>query len=190
MNRLVRRLTRVGISVRGARELRVRGRSSGEARSAGQPVEDRSRALPGGGETQGPQPAGHRWRGTAGRPVHRSVHPPARWPTPTRSRSCARLPEALGVRGGGRSSTGSTATLRRRNWRVHRSEPPRVPPLARYTAKPYPCMSWVALLPRGAGSKATQCDRGWLWRGPTVTGVGPPTSAPIGADAPGHRGRP
>lgn len=34
MNRLVRRLSRVGISVWGARELRVRGRSSGEWRSA------------------------------------------------------------------------------------------------------------------------------------------------------------
>jgi len=32
-NRLVRRLTRLGVSVRGSRELRVRGRSSGEWRS-------------------------------------------------------------------------------------------------------------------------------------------------------------
>lgn len=32
-NRLVRRLTRMGVSVRGSRELRVRGRSSGEWRS-------------------------------------------------------------------------------------------------------------------------------------------------------------
>ena len=33
VNRLVRRLTRLGLSVRGSRELRVRGRSSGEWRS-------------------------------------------------------------------------------------------------------------------------------------------------------------
>ena len=91
-NRSVAFLTRMGISVWGSRELRVKGRTSGEWRTT--PVNLLTvdgTALPGRAprrHAMGAQPAGRRIRRAARRAAHRDVPRHRAAPTPTRCRSC------------------------------------------------------------------------------------------------------